>query len=292
MVSIIVCSINTNLFNQFENSLSETIGLEFELVRIDNNANKYSICEAYNLGASVAKFDYLCFAHEDILFKSDNWGKVLTAAFEADPKIGVVGIAGSKYKSLSPGGWPNGQLNLDCFNIIQQDGDERVVQVINPEIDSQLVEVKTLDGVFLFTKKAVWETNRFDAHTFKGFHCYDLDFCLQAGRNYKVMVCYQLQIEHISMGSENREWVTNSILLSKKWNDYLPVGTLSYNDKMAVEWYQKRLFALKMNIQGFSFSQIISVFVNFGYFKFFNLKGNRLFLNEIFKSVSKKIAKS
>ncbi len=291
MISIIVCSINGKLFKQFEESVASTIGIEYEIIRIDNKNNRYNICEAYNLGASSAKFNYLCFAHEDILFKSNNWGLILKNIFEADDKIGIVGIAGSKYKSLAPSGWPGGQSALDCYNLVQTYGDEEINQVFNPEPGNPLVEVKTLDGVFLFTKKAVWEQNQFDSDTFKGFHCYDLDFCLQAGKNYKLMVCYQLLIEHFSSGSENKNWAIASIQLSKKWNQYLPVGEVDHKNKIAIEWRQKRLFALKMKINGFGVSQILPVFFGFGYLKFFSWSGNISFIKEFITSIKRKVIK-
>jgi Glycosyltransferase like family len=277
------------LFEKFKNSVAGTIGIEFEIIKIDNTNNIYSICEAYNQGAGLAKFQYVCFAHEDILFTSKNWGLILKEIFENDNKVGAVGVAGSKYKSLAPGGWPNGVVNLDCINLIQCYGNEKALQLSNPENNNLLVEVKVLDGVFLFTRKTIWEINQFDSQTFKGFHGYDLDFCLQVGRQYKIMVTYQFLIEHKSVGMQNKDWMINAVLLSKKWNDYLPVGNLTYKEKRDVEWAQKKLFALKMRVCGFSFSQVLSVFLRFGYVKFFSFKGNFLFVVEIFNSTLSKL---
>src|ERR1700744_2986719 len=119
MISIIVCSVNEELFRKFEKSVADNIGVEFEIIKIDNTGNRYGICEAYNKGAASAKFEYLCFAHEDILFRSDNWGQVLIKAFEGDEHIGVIGVAGSKYKSLAPSGWPTGNAKADRYQLIQ-----------------------------------------------------------------------------------------------------------------------------------------------------------------------------
>lgn len=290
MISVIVCSNKANLFVEFEKSVTETIGVEFEIIKIDNKCNKYGICEAYNLGASSAKFEYVCFAHEDILFQTTNWGLILYQTIKNDSKIGLIGVAGSKYKSLSPGGWPNGLINLDCYNLIQCYGNEKVIQIANPE-NGPIAEVKVLDGVFLFTKKTIWKSNQFDSKTFKGFHAYDLDFCLQIGKQYKLIICYQFLIEHRSQGLQNKEWMLNTILLSKKWNDYLPIGNLTHAEKKHVEWCQKRLFALKMMVCGFSIFKVLIVFIRFGFVKFFNLQGNISFLGEIIKSISIKFLK-
>lgn len=289
MISIIVCSINELLFSDFKKSIYETISGDFEIIRIDNTNNIYGICEAYNKGAAMAKSSYLCFAHEDILIKTKNWDLILKTIFEQNTQTGIIGVAGSKYKSLSPGGWPNGVLNLDRYNFIQCNKDEKTMLYANPDNNDIITEVKTLDGVFLFTKKEIWENNKFDAVTFKGFHNYDLDFCLKVGLSHKLFVCYQVLIEHLSSGSENANWIKDSILLSKKWKAYLPVGELAYQYKTNIEWHHKRMFALKMAINNFSLFNIVSVFLGFGYIKYFNLKGNLSFLREFITSISKKL---
>jgi len=288
MISIIVCSVNNSLFKQFESSVNETIGAEFEIIKIDNKNNRYSICEAYNTGAISARFNHICFAHEDIVFRSNNWGTILKDAFENNHNIGIIGIAGSKYKSLAPSGWPSGHPNADCYNLIQQNKNDRLLQIFNRENKDTMAEVKVLDGAFLFTTKQIWAYNKFDEKTFTGFHGYDLDFCLQVGKNHKLIVCFELLIEHLSTGSENKDWLINSILLSKKWKDHLPIGNLSYQDKLSVEWYQKRLFALKMRIHGFSLFKITAIFLKFGYMRFFNLDGNISFLKEIIRATVKR----
>ena len=291
MISIIVCSVNHTLFEMFKKSVVQTIGVQYEIIKIDNLNKSYSICEAYNLGASKSNHEYLCFAHEDILFKSQNWGAILLKHFEQDSKIGVIGVAGSKYKSLSPSDWPSGSEDLDCINIIQhqKEHNESIRQINNPDNYNSIVEVQTLDGLFMLTRKSIWEKNKFDQQTFKGFHCYDLDFCLQIGKNCKVMVTYEVLIKHLSEGSHNKDWIMNSILLSQKWINYLPVGDLSYDKKKKLEWRQKKLFLQKMLIYGSTKLQTITVFIRFGYIKYFTIKGNVILFAEIFKSIMRKI---
>jgi hypothetical protein len=83
-------------------SIEKTIGdVEYEIIGIENHA-KYSLCEAYNIGASKAKFSYLCFMHEDILFWTKNWGNHLINLMLSDKKIGLVGVMGTKFKSTYP----------------------------------------------------------------------------------------------------------------------------------------------------------------------------------------------
>lgn len=294
MISIIVCSVNAALFTKLEANISNTIGTEFEIIKIDNSNNQYSICSAYNFGATSANFPFLCFVHEDVIFHSTGWGAELQFFFEKNKKAGLVGVAGSKYKSLSPGSWVNGQSSLDCFNLIQhnpKNGTDEI-QISNPDQDKLYVEVQTIDGLFLFTTHHVWSQMRFDETTFKGFHSYDLDFALQVGRKYKIYVTYMMQLAHLSMGSLNKHWIEQSILLSEKWKDVLPVGNLPHAEKRRLEWKQKRLFFQKMLIYGSSNVDALSVLFKFGYFKFFSFSGNIGLISNIIGSISKKLVKT
>jgi hypothetical protein len=68
MVSIIICSKYQQLDKQLLLNIQNTIGTAYEVVNIDNSQHQYSIFEAYNIGVSRAKGEYLCFMHEDVLF--------------------------------------------------------------------------------------------------------------------------------------------------------------------------------------------------------------------------------
>ncbi len=64
---------------------------------------------------------------------------------------------------------------------------------------------------------------RFDDKTFDGFHCYDIDICLQVRKaGFDVAVVSDVLAEHLSYGSQNKQWLMASEKLEKKWHDYLP----------------------------------------------------------------------
>lgn len=292
MISIIVCSVNDDLFKKFKESAKTTIGTVHEIVKIDNSANLYSLAEAYNLGAEMASFPYLVFVHEDVTFATQDWGRFILNSFACDPQIGAVGVAGSKYKSLSPSGWPTLHQNLDSYNLVQyfhKKGESQLqTSFLNGHLS--LEEVRVIDGVFISTTKDIWRANQFDSKTFKGFHAYDLDFSLQVGINYKVIVTYQVLLEHRSEGALGKEWIKNIILFSKKWKKQLPQGDISYRDRVKIEWQQKRHFFLTMLIHC-SLKEAIFVFFNFGYLKYFSLRGNLTFSKEIVRSICRKTFK-
>lgn len=265
MVSIIICSINQQFFDQVEKNIADTIGLAYEIIRIDNRVSNYGICEAYNLGARKAKYSYLCFTHEDILFKSANWGKILVDFLVKNPAAGLLGAAGSAYKSLVPSIWAQGLYNTDHRNIVQHY--RTGTPVVETNEKEEFSEVKTLDGVFLFTRKEVWEKHPFDEANFDRFHCYDLDFCLQVGKQYKLYVCNRLLIEHFSSGSLNKDWVKYSIKLAEKWKAHLPIGNLEPAQQKEIEWRNRKIFFFRMNILGYPMKTALREFLKYDFMK-------------------------
>lgn len=265
MISIIICSINQELYTQVSKSIAETIGIEHELIQIPNAVKNYGICKAYNLGAAQAKYQFLCFLHEDILIKSTNWGADIIQFFEQNENVGIIGVAGSVYKSSAPSVWAQGLHGTDHVNLIQHY--RKTVSMHTESMGEQFSEVKTLDGVFLFTKKEVWQKHNFDETTFDRFHCYDLDFCLQVGQQSKIFVFNNLLIEHFSSGSLNKDWVHYSIKLSEKWKSVLPVGNIPENQQKDIEWRNRKIFFFRMNILGYPLTETIKIFLKWHFIK-------------------------
>lgn len=216
MISVVVCSVNPQLAAQIKRNLEETAGAEWELILIDNNALKLGICDAYNLGAERAKFNLLCFVHEDVLFKTAEWANRVVEYFHDDPTLGLLGIAGSKYKSKTPSGWATGLAAFDCCNILhrnQQQHEERFFA--NPDPASSVQSVVTIDGVFMVVRKEVWQSNRFNGQLLPGFHVYDIDFSFRIASNYKVLVVFDIDLIHLTEGGNyGNEWLDHTL----KWH--------------------------------------------------------------------------
>ena len=49
MVSIVICNRSNRISPVLEKNISETIGIEYEVVCIDNSKNQYNIFQAYNI---------------------------------------------------------------------------------------------------------------------------------------------------------------------------------------------------------------------------------------------------
>lgn len=231
MISLVVCSANEKMFQQLNENIQATIGVAYEIIRINNSKNQYNICQAYNIGAARANYDILCFVHEDVLFVENSWGKVLTEMFK-DPATGLVGIAGTCYYSLFPIGWFN--LSEAESNLIQ--GYKYSNKPPTRENYSRFSgsadgEVVVIDGVFMATKKEIAKKHPFDEKLLIGFHGYDADFSLQVGQHFKVVVSKNILLTHLSEGKDEKEWHTSMKKISKKWAEHLPVYIDLYSSK-------------------------------------------------------------
>ena len=222
MISCIICFANKELLENVSESIEHTIGMPFEIIGIDNSDGKLSICEAYNKGADLAKFDILCFLHEDVLFETNNWGKILMDHFAELNNVGIVGVAGSSYKSLAPSGWwatPDKYLSYNFRQSYKHSKKETFLRSLN---NDAVKEVICLDGVFLAVKKTVFEKYRFDIDL-PFFHGYDLDFSLAVSTGFQNYFIPDIMLHHLSEGSMDNVWVENMFLLFKKWKNHLPL---------------------------------------------------------------------
>lgn len=226
MLSLIICSRQPDISLTLKENISDTIGTDYELVVVDNSDNKFSIFSAYNEGVRRAKYPYLCFMHEDILFQSKDWGKNVLEHLSIS-NTGIIGVAGSQYMPKMPGGhWSSGICSV---NIIQSDG----VKVVKHSysyfnyIDSSINSV-IIDGLWFCIPAELMRKVYFDEKTFKGFHCYDSDICMQIKKlNYDVKVIKDVLIEHFSNGCLDEEWLKNVFILCEKWGSFLPISSIN-----------------------------------------------------------------
>lgn len=250
MISVVICSINKQLANQVQQNIAETIGVTWEPIIIDNTVNASGITAVYNHGASIAKYDLLCFVHEDVLFTTQNWGRILIDSFTNDAELGLIGLAGSKYKSKLPSGWFSGINAIDCCNITHLDKyDVRQIMHYNPDENKRLQEVVVLDGVLLVCPKKVWQEVKFDDQLLKGFHLYDIDFSFRVSEKYKVGISYAITLIHLTQGgSFGNEWLNYTLLWHQKMKSKLPAITqdcLLSNKKVDKIIVKKWLIRLK-----------------------------------------------
>ena len=261
MISVIICSINKGLAQQVQKNIAATIGVVWEFIVIENTVSPKSLTEVYNVGASKAKYDVLLFVHEDVLFQTENWGKKLLDYFEKDNSLGLIGIAGSKYKSSVPSGWFSGIEALDCCNILHVDSnDQKLPMYFNPAPGSPTQDVVVLDGVLLCCKKNVWQQVKFDETLLKGFHLYDIDFSFRVAQKFKVSVSFEIDLIHLTEGGNfGDEWVNNTLLWHSEKQSSLPFYTKDLSVKKSkFESVFIRNWLIRLKQEDISFSNKIT----------------------------------
>lgn len=239
MISIIVCSINSNLFNTLSNSIENTIGLEYEIIKIDNSKEKLSIAQAYNKGASKARFKVLVFVHEDIIFHTIGWGEILISHFKSLENPGVLGVAGNSYLPISPSDWWGCSSKNRHYNYIKGDNyNSSNSGTLIKTNDSSPIEVYCLDGIFLALKKNVFMKHRFNENL-SGFHGYDTSLSLRVAKNFKNYFIPDILMEHFSEGHVNKIYWVNTILACSE------AENRNQNIKLKVEFLVFRRFVRK-----------------------------------------------
>ncbi|MFA6085095.1 glycosyltransferase [Mucilaginibacter sp.] len=255
MISVIISSINPEQLSRISKNIEDTIGTPYELIATDNRGSDKGICQVYNEAAAKARYEILCFIHEDIIIKTDNWGKGLASLFKQDPKLGLVGVAGTGYVPLSPANFGPVGIDTRYINIIQGFKFKKKKQTLhyrNPN-NEKLAYVACLDGVWLTTTKSVFAEFKFDEKTFKKFHCYDMDLSLSVGTKYKLAVTYDLLIEHLSEGRYDKEWLEENMNIFNKWNDVLPLNKQNLSpeevfkaEKLSFKFFVNQLVEFKL----------------------------------------------
>lgn len=236
LISIIICSRSPSIPDALLGNIRATIGVEYELIVIDNSQNQYSIFEAYNIGVAKSKYAILCFMHDDIWYHTQNWGQKVIHHFKHD-LTGAIGVAGSPYAPQMAGSWWGGKLVNQ--SLVNTDGPaaETVMKSVTGKV-SVKNQVVVLDGIWMCVRKSLFSEISFDSHSYTGYHFYDVDIAMQISRlGYEIYCVYDVLLAHFSKGDMNRNWVENALIFRNKWKRILPVSctTLSHTVRCNAE---------------------------------------------------------
>jgi hypothetical protein len=228
--------------NNFVSHVKETAGVADLAVEFIVNKNQYSLPEAYNKVWKKVKEDgrgdgVLVFCHNDIIFKTKDWGKILLGMFNGS-QFDILGIAGTTQLNAHGCWWlkPENELPLseDKMNRARMFGRVWHCNALGREWESvyseKIVGVKpvvTIDGLFIAVNGKTLgekEEQMFDER-FKGFHFYDISFCF---RNYlegfDIGVIDRIKVMHKSVGETNSEWELNREQFCQMYKDELPAS--------------------------------------------------------------------
>jgi len=260
MISIIICSANSELLETAISNIKSTIGVVHELLVFENSDGEKGICEIYNEGANRARYEILCYMHEDLNIKTQNWGKEVIRIFNEQKSAGIIGVAGSSYKSYTPSGWAVAAhgLNMIFCNYIQvykRNSRPSFHYHLNPG-ENDLAPVVCVDGMWFCTRKTIVTRYPFDQDLLKGFHCYDLDFCFSVKQEYDIFVTYNILMEHFSEGGYDRSWIDDTLKIHSKWSDMLPlslnhisVGERNFIKKRSYRWLIEKMISLQYSLK-------------------------------------------
>jgi hypothetical protein len=215
MISLIVCSIDDKLYEAFSASVAQTIGASYEIIRVDNRVASKNLGTVYNEGAAKARYDHLLFVHEDVLFNSSDWGKLLLQYFNDLSNPGIIGIMGSDYISYVANGWYVRDQSRIFAHLIQE---YKYIQKEPVKVDinsHQPAPVFTVDGVFMAVTKQVWQAHRFD-ETLEGFHGYDLSFSLRVSTTHQNYFAPGITLTHLSEGKFEVQWFRNNLIIRQQ----------------------------------------------------------------------------
>lgn len=267
MISIVISSVDPQALGLISQNIETTIGVPFEVLAVNNANAARGICEVYNNLAKQARYDIVCFMHEDIQFLTTGWGAYVTRTFQENTKLGVMGIAGCSYKTAAPSGWMcYWDPNLVHQNLMQayrykKKEDEHIYS--NPT-NGSLITVASLDGVWMCTRKELVIANPFDEKLLTGFHGYDIDFCMSVNRTHHCAVTFEVLIKHYSEGRFNKEWVNATLAVTRKWKPMLPFKKVSLTKKQmrGLEIHTCRIFIGQMIEGEYPFKAIAAMIWN------------------------------
>lgn|SRR5574343_1400452 len=269
MLSIIISSYQPNFYSALEKNIAETIGIPYEIIKIDN-AGKMGICKAYNIGASQSQFDFLLFLHEDVKFITKNWGEELMKNINLRPNFKIMGIAGNNYIPHTPAPWWCIQETSNS-NIIHTC--KKTENSVRYSFGENFLPAKYIDGVFIFCTKKNWLENKFDERN-EGFHAYDVKFSFDSYQKDTVLLINNVLLEHYSLGNLDQNWM-NSLI--EFWT-YKNPEKYNYNFELtAYKFFADQLRHLK-----YPKKKTLKLLIHYYSIKRFGIKNSMYAIKKIF----------
>jgi len=225
MISIITCSISPEMQSELKENIDITIGVKHEFIAFDNRERKWGICKVYNYCASLSKYTYLCFVHEDMYFHTQNWGQELVKFYQNNYNVGVIGFSGSDIVPKDFVEWNINRFHSKTYITFADKISlpmSSFKRFFNYKNDYEPVIV--LDGMFLFVSKMIWNENRFDEFNYNNFHIYDTDFSFSVSRHYLNYVCSKILATHRCHSKLNNIYIDGLHKFRNKWRHEIPTS--------------------------------------------------------------------
>jgi hypothetical protein len=206
---------------KFVKHIDDTIGVKHKTVYYPN-FNQFSLSQIYNQAIREHNDpdSIMVFCHNDITFKTRTWGRLLLSKFNHSP-FSIIGLAGTTFLPESGMWWED---RSKMYGVVEHtDGINTWVSEFAVPIKGYTKPVVIIDGVFMAVDCDKID-HQFDEE-FKGFHLYDLAFCLP---NYldgcEIGVTTDIRILHQSIGITTQQWDDNRKQFIEKYKDELPIN--------------------------------------------------------------------
>lgn len=206
--------------HKFIQHIHDTIGVSHNIVCYPNY-NQYSLTSIYNraINEYATENSIMVFCHNDILFRTKNWGRILLSKFNSTD-FQIIGLAGTTTLSENGVWWDD---RSKMFGVVEHtDGDTTWVSEYSQPVKGEIKPVVLVDGVFIAVDCDAIE-HKFDEE-FDGFHLYDLSFCVPNfldGCN--IGVTTDIRILHKSIGITTPKWEENRMKFVDKYVNELPL---------------------------------------------------------------------
>ena len=166
MISVVVCTREQDICADQRSNIEETIGADLEIIAIDNSADTETIFTAYNKGVRHSKGDILCFMHDDVRFRTKDWGGIIQNLFEEDEKLGLIGFAGAHFLPDAPMYWDVSPF-ISEHNLTTRKGQTEKCFSLEHFGQNPLAEVVAIDGMCFFVRQSLFDRIAFDETTYK-----------------------------------------------------------------------------------------------------------------------------
>lgn len=208
--------------NGSTDSTQEVLSNNKGIVYIRSHEN-LGLSKAYNFSYQRARYDVLCFMHNDVFVYEEGWIDRIRSFISQTPKAGIVGLYGAK--------------------TIRKDGSFRGKTIIHskrysPSIKKAFEKVAVVDGLLIAVKKDAFEKITGFNEEFS-IHYYDKDISMRAMKNNFDNYVLNIPFEHFTastrkkLADENkiRGWAQKRFV--EIWSNLLPFDVSTWKEKVS-----------------------------------------------------------
>jgi len=218
-----------------------------EVIEKINQGDK-SLSQVYNEIINEAKSDIVILCHDDIYFDTPAWYSKVQKSFEKND-FGILGVAGTTHLSESGMWWETNRRKNMVGIVNHESGGKKWESRYSSPQGNEITQVAVVDGVFIAIHKL--RIKKLFVEDFKGFHFYDLPFCLENHlEGVKIGVTTNIRITHKSIGQTNQQWEDNRKQFIENYGEVLPVK-IPFDEKKRMNVLLSCLF-----FRGFTGSEV------------------------------------